>query len=70
MAQLNTKDPKLGPQDDKRAEAFLEITRYLEKNDDEQNITINGLIDLKLTDIKIWSIIIATCTWEASKTLG
>ena len=51
MAQLNTEDPKLGcPQDDKRAEAFLEVTRYLGENDDEQ-ITINDLIDLKLADI-------------------
>ena len=58
MAQLITEDskgPKLGrPQDDKRAEAFLEVARYLEENDDEQ-ITINDLIDLmnqKLADTK------------------
>ena len=56
MAQLNTEDPKLGcPQDDKRAEAFLEITRYLEENDDEQ-ITIKDHLNdpkkPKLADIK------------------
>ena len=56
MAQFATEDfkrPKLGrPQDDKRAEAFLEVASYLEDNDDEQ-ITINDLIDLmnqKLTN--------------------
>ena len=52
MAQLNTNDPKLGcSRDDKKAKAFLEVTRSLEENDDEQ-ITINDLIDLKLADIK------------------
>ena len=49
MAQFATEDfkrPKLGrPQDDKRAEAFLEVASYLEDNDDEK-ITINDLIDL------------------------
>ena len=56
MAQFATEDfkrPKLGRlQDDKRAEAFLEVASYLEDNDDEQ-ITINDLIDLmnqKLTN--------------------
>ena len=56
MAQFATeyfKRPKLGrPQDDKRAEAFLEVASYLEDNDDEQ-ITINDPIDLmnqKLTN--------------------
>lgn len=50
-----SKRPNLGrPQDDKRAEAFLEVARHLEENDDEQ-ITINDLIDLvnqKLADTK------------------
>ena len=49
MTQFATEDfkkQKLGcTQDDKRAEAFLEIVSYLEDNDDEQ-ITINDLIDL------------------------
>ena len=49
MSQFITEDakrPKLGrPQNDMRAEEFLEIARYLEDNDDEQ-ITINDLIDL------------------------
>ena len=49
MAQFATEDlkrPKLGrPQDDKRAEAFLEVASYLEDNDDGQ-ITINDLTDL------------------------
>ena len=49
----DSKRPKLGrPQNDTRAEAFLEVARYLEDNDDEQ-ITINDLIDLmsqKLAD--------------------
>ena len=52
-------------QDDKRAEAFLEVIGYLEENDDEQ-ITINDLIDLKkpkLADIKF----IVTCTWRSFK---
>ena len=50
MAQLNTEDPKLGcPQDDKRAEAFLEITRYLEENDDEQITIKDHLNDPKKT---------------------
>ncbi len=56
MAQFiieDSKRPKLGrPQDDKRAEAFLEVATYLEENDDEQ-IIINDLIDLmnqKLAD--------------------
>ena len=48
MAQFATEDfkrSKLGdPQDDKRAEAFLEIASYLE--DDDELITINNLIDL------------------------
>ena len=50
MAQLastgDSKRPKLGsPQVDERTEAFLEVARYLEENDDEQ-ITIDDLIDL------------------------
>ena len=52
MAQFATEDfkmPKLGcPQDDKRAEAFL-LSSYLEDNDDnddDEQITINDLIDL------------------------
>ncbi len=56
MAQFiieDSKRPKLGrPQDDKRAEAFLEVATYLEENDAEQ-IIINDLIDLmnqKLAD--------------------
>ena len=50
MVQLastgDSKRPKLGrPQVDERTEAFLEVARYLEENDDEQ-ITIDDLIDL------------------------
>ena len=46
FATENFKRTKLGhPQDDNRAEAFLEVVSYLEDNDDEQ-ITINDLIDL------------------------
>ena len=49
----DSKRLKLGrPQNDTRAEAFLEVARYLEDNDDEQ-ITISDLIDLmnqKLAD--------------------
>lgn len=46
FAVKDVKRPKLGrPQDDKRAEAFLEVARYLQDNDDEQ-ITITDLIDL------------------------
>jgi hypothetical protein len=49
MSQFIAEDSKrlkLGhPQKDTRAEAFLEVARYLEENDDEQ-ITINDLIEL------------------------
>ena len=46
MSAEDSKRPKLGrPQKDTRAEAFLEVARYLEDNDDEQ-ITINDVIDL------------------------
>ena len=49
MVHFATEDferPKLGcPQDNSRVEAFLEVASYLEDNDDEQ-ITINNLIDL------------------------
>ena len=45
MSAEDSKRPKLGrPQNDTRAEAFLEVARYLEDNDDKQ-ITINDLID-------------------------
>ena len=47
MAQLVKEDfkrPKLGcPQDDKRAEAFLEVASYLEDNDDEQTTSTISL---------------------------
>ena len=60
MAQFATegfKRPKLGcPQDDKRAEVFLEVASYLEDNDDEL-ITINNLIDLMNQN---WQILIMT----------
>ena len=49
MAQFATKTLRgqsFGrPQDDKRAETFLEVASYLEDNDDEL-ITISDLIDL------------------------
>ena len=46
LPQKTFKRSKLGcPQDDKRAEVFLEVASYLEDNDDEL-ITINDLIDL------------------------
>jgi len=48
----DSKRPKLGlPQNDTREEAFLEVARNLE--DDDEQITINDLIDLmnqKLAD--------------------
>ena len=46
FAAEDFKKPKLGrPRDDERAKAFLEVTSYLEDNDDKQ-ITINDLVDL------------------------
>ena len=51
IAQLtieNSKRLKLGrPLEDKRAEVFLEVARYLEENDDEQ-ITVHHLIDFMI----------------------
>ena len=55
MAQLTTEDSKrqkLGcPQDDKRAEVFLEVASHLEENDDEQ-IAIIDLMNQKLANTK------------------